>query len=142
MRFTTLSSIAILAVILTKIIFPTYEIKFSSKTSSGSREAFVSGEYLLTKSVSSDSDTTLGQGAASWQSSARGSDNNLISEEASSEGKSITNPISSNGAFTSSNNDFASINEVASNYQASLTGSRGSFSTISTGKDNESAVAR
>ena len=141
MRCGNLKSLVTLSIILAFVSIPACAIKFTAGSGGGSGLASVSGEYVLQDSVSLDSDITLGKGTVSRESSASGTGNNQISESASGEGKSIKNTIISDGAFSSSNSDFASGEGAASNYKASLAGDSGSISTVSSGKDNEMTVA-
>lgn len=140
MGFSTLRLVLILALILILISCPSCAIKITAGTGDGSGRASVTGEYSLQNSAFLGTDITLGQGAVSRLSSARGNDENTIIESASGSCGSITNAVSSDGSFHSTNGDFASGEGAVSTYQASLAGSSGSISTTSTGNENEMVI--
>jgi hypothetical protein len=141
MGFSTLRLVLILAIISVLISCPSCAIKITAGTGDGSGRASVTGEYSLQNSAFLGTDITLGQGAVSRLSSAGGNGENTIIESASGSCGSITNAVSSDGSFRSTNGDFASGEGAVSTYQASLAGSSGSISTTSTGKENEMTVA-
>lgn len=141
MGFSILRSVLILTIMLVLIAAPVCAIKVTARTGDASGSASASGEYRLQNSAFLGSDITLGQGEVSRLSSAGGTGENMVSEEVSGSGGSVTNTITSDGSFRSTSSDFASGAGAISSYQTSLAGLSGSISTTSAGKDNQMTVA-
>jgi hypothetical protein len=141
MRFGPIRSVLTIAIMLILVSVPTSAVKFTAAAGSSAGVASVSGEYKLQDSASLDSDITLDDSVVSRLSSASGSGENTISEGVSGGGKSVTKTIASDGTFSSDSSDFGCGAGAVSDYKTSLSGSRGSINTVSTGKENQMTVA-
>jgi len=141
MGFSFFRSALILTIMLVLIAAPACAITVTVGTRDGLESASASGEYRLQNSAFLDSDITLGQGEVSRRSSAGGTGKNMVHEEVSGNGGSVTNTITSDGSFRSTSSDFASGAGAISSYQTSLAGLSGSIGTTSTGKENQMTVA-
>jgi hypothetical protein len=140
-RFNIFEIILVLLSISILTLAPTTAVKLAVDTGDRFKATSLSGEYQLQDSAFLDSSIILGNGALSRQSSAGGNGENILKEGVTSNGNSVTNTINSDGTFSTASNDFASGSGAFSDYEASLAGSSGSISTISTGQQNQMTVA-
>ncbi|MCX8206441.1 MAG: hypothetical protein N3G75_01225 [Methanothrix sp.] len=128
-----------LVAILMMFVAPACAISVTASTAGSAGGATAHSTYSLGKDASLVSDMALGGGALSRQSVATGP--GMIAEGVSSGSGSVIRRVAADSALSYAASDDASGGAVASGMQASLSGSIGMFSTVSSGVENEMSVA-
>lgn len=134
-------SLPTLVALFVLLAAPACAISVSVDTAGSHGAAAAHGTYSLSDDASFVSHSTLGDGTLNRQSAAAGTGGNMIKEGVSSGSGSVSRTVASDGALGYAASDDASGGEVASGMQASLSGSAGMFSTVSSGGENEMTVA-
>ncbi|MDI9615864.1 MAG: matrixin family metalloprotease [Methanothrix sp.] len=128
-----------LVALLMLIAAPACSISVTSSTAGSAGGATAHGTYSLANDASLVSDVTLGGGALSRQSASAGP--GMIAEGVSSGSGSVSRTVAADGSLSYAASDDASGAAVSSGMQASLSGSAGIFSAVSSGAENEMTVA-